>query len=278
MSATQSVMSVARACEVLGVARNASPGALRHAFRQAAKLAHPDRGGSAERFREVVEAHHVLQRAEPASKAQTGRAAAEPDPATAPSEQPRSAKSRSANPGPDPQAREARSAPPPREPPPSEARRRAAGRPPVLLPITPHLAATGGEAEHVTSDGRRLRIVLPPGLRAGDRFRAEDTEFEAIVRGDGMTIVRGDDLWITVAVDPKILSQGGRVTCDTPHGRRVVMISRKAAAQGLVRLQGQGLPPRGRHRQGHMFLRLEPGESRSAARDILRKLTGGWAA
>lgn len=254
-------MSVARACEVLGVARGASPGELRHAFRQAAKAAHPDRpGGSAERFREVVEAHHVLQRAGPAPK-ETPRRKESPG-----SERP-------------PEAAAARAEPPPRShAPPPEARRRASSRAPTLLSITPHLAATGGDVEHVMADGRRVRIVLPAGLRAGDRFRAEEDEFEVIVRGDGVTLVRGDDLWITLPVEARILSQGGRVTCDTPHGRRVVMITKKAAAQGLVRLQGQGLPPRGRHRQGHMFLRLEPAETKATARSILRRLAGGWAA
>lgn len=275
MSGTQTVMSVSRACEVLRVSRSASPGELRHAFRQAAKLAHPDRGGSTERFREVVEAHHVLQRAQPADREAPPRAAPRPSPQTGPAADPppRSEQTKASA------SEQPRAAPPPpKEPPPSQARRQASARPPVLLSISPHLAATGGEADHEAPDGRRLRIVLPAGLRAGDRFRAEDTEFEVIIRGDGVTLVRGDDLWITLPVEPKVLAQGGRVTCDTPHGRRVVMISKKAAAQGLVRLQGQGLPPRGRHRQGHMYLRLEAGEARSAAREILRKLSGGWAA
>lgn len=243
MSETQSLMTVAMACEVLKVRPGASAGELRQAFRQAAKSAHPDRpGGSAERFRLVVEAHHVLQRADTAAKPPPHRPAA---------------------------SRPAAHAAPPR--------RRAPG-PAVLLAITPHQAVVGGEIDHVLPTGRAIRIVTPPGLRAGDRFRAEDTDFEVVVRGDGVTLVRGDDLWITVAVEARILSRGGRVTVDTPHGRRMVIITAKAAAQGLVRLQGQGLPARGRHRQGHMFLRLEPAETRSMARDILRRFAGGRAA
>ena len=234
MSGTETVMTVARACELLGVRPGASAGELRHAFRQAAKAAHPDRpDGCAERFRLVVEAHHILQRAE-----------AEPQR--------------------------------PSTPPPREARR--ASSPPTPLTITPHLAANGGEIEHARTDGRRLRIALPAGLRNGDRFRAEEMDFEVLVRGDAVTVVRGDDLWITTPVDAKVLSRGGRVTIETPFGRRVAIITAKAAAQGLVRLQGQGLPPRGRHRQGHMFLRLEPAETRTMAQDILRRFTGGHAA
>src|SRR4051812_46598018 len=46
---------------LLGVGPDASEGDLRRAFREAAKLAHPDRpGGCAERFRQVVEAYRVL--------------------------------------------------------------------------------------------------------------------------------------------------------------------------------------------------------------------------
>jgi curved DNA-binding protein len=234
MSGAETVMTVARACEVLGVRLGASAGELRQAFRQAAKAAHPDRpGGCAERFRLVVEAHHVLQRAE----AQPER---------------------------------------PASPPPRESRRPRSA--PVTLSISPELAANGGEVEHVRGDGRRIRIAVPAGLRSGDRFRAEETDFEVVVRGDGVTVVRGDDIWITVAVEAKVLSRGGRVTVDTPFGRRVAIITAKAAAQGLVRLQGQGLPPRGRHRQGHLFLRLEPAETRTMAREILRRFSNGRAA
>jgi len=239
MSGTQTVMTIDAACALLGVRPGVSASDLRQAFRQAAKAAHPDRpGGDAERFRLVVEAHHILQRADAAPKPPPHRPAASPPP---------------------------------------QARRRPASAP-VVLSITPQHAVVGGEVDHVLADGRAIRIVTPPGLRAGDRFRAEDTDFEVVVRGDGVTIVRGDDLWITVQVEAKVLSRGGRITVDTPHGRRVAIITAKAAAQGMVRLQGQGLPARGRHRQGHLYLRLEPAEVRSMAQDILRRFTGGRAA
>lgn len=234
-------MTVAYACRLLGVSPGVAAGELRAAFRAAAKAAHPDRpGGDAERFRLIVEAHHVLQRA------------AEAD---------------SAEPRPEP----ARPEPKP------HSHRRPFG-PAVQLSITPHQAANGGEIEHRTGEGRQLRILVPAGLRAGDRFRAEELDFEVIIRGDGVVIVRGDDLWVTVQVEPKVLTQGGRVPVDTPLGRRVVIVTKKAAAQGIVRLQGQGLPPRGRHRQGHLFVRLEAAEARNAARDFLRRMAGGGRA
>ncbi|HPA38825.1 MAG TPA: molecular chaperone DnaJ, partial [Phenylobacterium sp.] len=54
----------------------------------------------------------------------------------------------------------------------------------------------------------------------------------------------------------------------------------KAGARGLVRLPGQGLPARGRRREGHLFLRLTPQTrtTASAARTLLRRFAAAWAA
>src|SRR5579862_4940381 len=46
---------------ILGLAPDAPPEALMGAFRSAAKSAHPDHGGDAERFRRVLEAYRLLQ-------------------------------------------------------------------------------------------------------------------------------------------------------------------------------------------------------------------------
>ena len=54
-----------------------------------------------------------------------------------------------------------------------------------------------------------------------------------------------------------------------------------AGERKLVRLVGQGLPARGQHRRGHLFLRLAPakaGQADSAARALLRRFAAAWAA
>ncbi|MEI9964864.1 MAG: DnaJ C-terminal domain-containing protein [Caulobacteraceae bacterium] len=55
-------MTVSRARQVLGAAAGADAAALAQAYRRAVKTAHPDRGGDAERLREVVDAHRLLKR------------------------------------------------------------------------------------------------------------------------------------------------------------------------------------------------------------------------
>src|SRR5690606_2243247 len=223
----------------LRVAPRAAPQELRRAYRAAVKRTHPDRpGGSAEAFRGVVEAFHVLD-----------RAPAEAPPRPAPAER-------------------------------AAWRREPSQRPPEpgLLEITPEQAANGGDIEVATGDGRRLRLRVPAGLRAGDKVRTDGRELQVVVRGDGQVIVRGDDLWITARVDPALFKRGGRLSLETPLGRRIVWITEKAAAERLVRLQGQGRPARGRHRQGHLFVRLEPGDPGPGmgAAAMRHRFTAAW--
>jgi len=152
---------------------------------------------------------------------------------------------------------------------------------PNLLSVDPLTALQGGSVEHELADGRRIRIHLPAGLRTGDAVRAGDVRLSVVLGGGPKMMVRGDDLWLSVSVAPTTLAQGGRIGLDTPLGRRIVWVTRKAGERGLVRIVGQGLPARGRHRQGDLFLRLAPaatGQADSAARTLLRQFTAAWAA
>jgi len=162
--------------------------------------------------------------------------------------------------------------------PPSVQTRRAADA--ATLNVSPTLAVQGGVLEHVLGDGRRLRITVPAGLRNGDRLRAGGELLSVAVRGDGRLIVRGDDLWVTVVLDRALMNQGGRTQVETPLGPRDIWITQKAAARGLIRLAGEGLPARGRHRQGDMFIRLQAASdtASSAARTLLRRFAAAWAA
>src|SRR5690348_9240290 len=75
----------------------------------------------------------------------------------------------------------------------------AAPRDPILE-ICPSQALEGGETEHRLPSGRVIRIALPPGLRNGDKVRAANLTLKVYVRAVEGTLVRGDDLWMTVRV------------------------------------------------------------------------------
>ncbi|HWA61184.1 MAG TPA: DnaJ domain-containing protein [Caulobacteraceae bacterium] len=210
---------------VLGLTAAAGPAELRRAFREAAKLAHPDRpGGDAERFRLVIEAYELLRAA--------GHALPAPEAADEP------------------------------------------------LTITPLMAFEGGFRNVALADGRLIRITLPAGLRHGERLRAGEAVFTIAVAADGETLVRGDDLWVTARLSPVLLAEGGRAAVETPLGRRIVWITRKAAARGLIRLEGQGLPARAGHAQGSLFIRLAADEApaEGPARQLLKRFAAAWAA
>jgi curved DNA-binding protein len=147
------------------------------------------------------------------------------------------------------------------------------------LVISPLQAWNGGAVEHRMADGRTLRIRLPVGLRNGDLVRAEGEALEVVIEArEGMT-VRGDDLWLTVSVPPRVLEEGGRVAVVTPIGRRILWVSKKAGERRLVRAPGLGLPASGRRPQGSLFVRLAPktGPLDSAARLLLRRFSAVWA-
>jgi curved DNA-binding protein len=147
------------------------------------------------------------------------------------------------------------------------------------LRIDTALAFAGGALD-LKVDARKLRLTLPAGLRAGDKVRVEDVTFQVTIAHDPDALVRGDDLWLTARLDARALAEGGRIEVTTALGPRLVWISTKAAARGLVRLPGQGLPARGQHRAGDLFLRLEAlGDgAESAARSQLKRFAAAWAA
>jgi DnaJ-class molecular chaperone with C-terminal Zn finger domain len=232
MARPRSEMTLKMAREVLGVSSLSTPSEIRAAFREAAKRAHPDAGGSDGAFRQVVEAYRRLR---------------------------------------NPLVDDGLAPPPAHRPPPTPA---------AQLVIPPQTALLGGTVEYRTADGRTLRITLPAGLRTGDKVRAGGTQLEVYVRAEDGVLVRGHDLWMTAHVSPATLRKGGRVSLDTPLGKRIVWITRKAGERGLVRLEGQGLPARGRHPRGHLFIRLAQtsGAADSAALSLLRRFAAAWAA
>jgi curved DNA-binding protein len=146
--------------------------------------------------------------------------------------------------------------------------------------VPPLVALRGGHAEAVLAGGRRQRVRIPPGVRHGETVSAAGVLVGVRFLGDEVLQARGSDLWLTVPIPATLLGEGGRVTVETPLGTKVLWISRRVAERRLIRLQGQGLPARGDHPRGHLFLRLAPDttEPESAARAQLKKFAAAWAA
>lgn len=241
-------MTPKRAREVLNAPSNADTATLARAFRVAVKACHPDReGGDAERLRQVIEAHRMLQQLQEARRQTTAAG-----PAFRPAPQP--------------------------EPRPQPALE--------TLDISVTEALFGGERRVQLLSGRALDVRLPAGLRPGETLRLSgaaggaDLHLKINVTGLPNLAVRGDDLWLKITAPLKQIDEGARLEVETPRGRRAVWLSRKAGLKRLMRLPGEGLPARGGHARGDLFLRIEPEEApaESPAKSMLRRFAATWAA
>ncbi|MFI4973494.1 MAG: DnaJ domain-containing protein [Caulobacterales bacterium] len=150
----------------------------------------------------------------------------------------------------------------------------------AFIDVPVEAAICGGRVRADLSDGRVVETEVPAGLRHGERLSIEGETFAVRIAADGDILVRGSDLWINAEVAAFLLDEGGRAVVDTPLGRKVLWITREAAKRRLIRLEGQGLPARGRHPQGSLFVRLAPedGLTESPARVQLRRFAAAWAA
>ncbi len=156
----------------------------------------------------------------------------------------------------------------------------------LRLQISVVEALFGGD-RRLTVGGREVGVKLPAGLRAGEQLRltaAGDRGADVLLQ-IGAPIepglwVRGHDLWLDLPTPPERLRQGERLEVDTPRGRRVFAIPRALPGGALVRLKGEGLPPRGRHPAGDLIVRLTVGEAvkTSAAAEKLKSFSARWAA
>ncbi|MDH4386981.1 MAG: molecular chaperone DnaJ [Caulobacter sp.] len=147
-----------------------------------------------------------------------------------------------------------------------------------VLEISPLLAFLGGQVTVDIGDRSGVTVDLPPGLRAGDRLPVDGDLVTIRVGRDPDLTLRGDDLWRSQAL-PGDAPRGGRVEVATPGGAvRNLWVGRRALAQGLLRVDGEGLPARGDRPAGDLFVTLQPAAPKeSALRRRLRAFEDAWA-
>jgi curved DNA-binding protein len=152
---------------------------------------------------------------------------------------------------------------------------------PRRLMITPEDVVLGGWRPIRLDDGRGVRLHLPVGLREGEMISVDGQVFAVSVAGGEAAAILGDHLCLTVEVEPRLLSQGGRLMVETPTGPRTLWVTERDGVRGLIRVAGQGLPPRGRYARGDLFIRLKAAPvaaPRTEAQAKLRRFTAAWAA
>jgi len=157
---------------------------------------------------------------------------------------------------------------------------------PAALPvvgITPLQAVRGGHAE-VRLGARSLKVAVAAGMRTGEHLRLKgagddggDLYLPVLIRpGEGLSVL-GDDLHMGWDVAPRLLDDGGRIEIETHAGVRGAWITRGLTGTVRLRLRDLGLPTRGAHKAGHLFVTLRPSQDApSAAEDLLARFTRVW--
>ena len=237
-------MTAGQACELLGLPMGADAAALSRAYRTAVKAAHPDRGGDAERLRQIIEAHRLLKSV--AGARMTFPPAPAPSRATAPAHQSFSLNIT---------VREA------------------------LVGGRRRVTVAGGRTLNVRLP-KGLRAGDTLRLKGMGDHGADIVASVGIQVQAGIS-VRGDDLWLEVTASADQLKAGARLEIDTPRGRRALKAPEGAAEGRPIRLKGQGLPARGRRPAGDLILKLTITAAVSAepaSKKLLRRFTARWAA
>jgi curved DNA-binding protein len=167
----------------------------------------------------------------------------------------------------------------------------------LLLNITLQQAIYGGEVvesvpalevspvhEPLSSltDMKRLRIVLPAGLRDGDKLRLTvygaarpEQLFRIHVVTEDSSRIDGNDIHATVEVEARVFFGGGRAVIATPHGPREIDIVR---GQVELVLPGLGLPATARYARGDLHLTLKAaGAARRPWAEARDEFRSKWA-
>ena len=103
-----------------------------------------------------------------------------------------------------------------------------------------------------------------------------DLYLPGLIRSAGGLSAIGDDLFMDAPAPTRVLEDGGRLEIDTHAGVRSAWLAPGQTTLRL-RLKHLGLPARGRHPQGHLFVTLRPSEDApSAAEDLLLRFSRVW--
>lgn len=278
--------------KVLGVARDASPEAIKAAYRKLARKHHPDLNpGKPEaeaRFKAVSTAHDLLSDPERRARFDRGEIDAEGQeqaPAGAYrryAEQPQGARY---DQRPDAEMfddlfsdifrtrQRAESGP-------------ALGADEAYRLAVPFLHAVQGATEQLTlPDGRVLSVKIPPGISSGQVLRlrgqggagrrggpAGDALIEVDVASDPRWRREGNDLHMTLPVSLKEAVLGGPVVVPTPSGPLRVTLPAGSDTGRQIRLRGKGIAAHGSRAAGDLFLTLSVvlGASDPALEEFLR--------
>lgn len=135
----------------------------------------------------------------------------------------------------------------------------------IACPEVPALEFShAGELLTSLTQTKSLRVTLPCGLRDGEKVRLpcegaarDEIFFKINIETEDHCRVWGDDIWMTAALDRRLLQYGGKTTIDTPHGPQDIRVDRDVPHGASLCLKGKGLPATDTASAGNLYIRLE---------------------
>lgn len=93
--------------------------------------------------------------------------------------------------------------------------------------------------------GAPLRVNVPPGAKTGDRLKLTEHGWTVRVRVDlGEFKLEGRDVRMTAKATPWEAALGAEITVQAPHARLRLRIPPGTQSHQMLRIRGQGLPPK----------------------------------
>ena len=281
--------------KVLGVARDATPDAIKAAYRKLARRHHPDlnpgKPEAEQRFKAVSAANDLLSDPDKRARFDRGELDSEgQEQRPAGSYRQQAEQPQGARYGQRPEAevfddlfadifaqrRRAEAGP-----------RR--GRDETYRLAVPFLHAVEGATESLTlPDGRSLSVKIPPGVESGQvlRLRAQggagrdggpagDALIELDVTGSAVFRRDGVNLHLTLPVTVQEAVLGGAILVPTPGGQLRVTLPAGSDSGRLIRLRGKGIAAHGTRAAGDLLLTLSIaiGTPDAALEEFLRHWT-----
>lgn len=121
-----------------------------------------------------------------------------------------------------------------------------------------------GAARALQTDGRRVEVRIPAGVKTGSKVRVAGAGPEGLdlyliveVAEDARFEREGDDLRTTATIDVFTAALGGEVEVETPEGKVKLKIPAGTQPEQVFRLAGRGMPRLKSAQKGDLFVRVK---------------------
>lgn len=153
------------------------------------------------------------------------------------------------------------------------------------LPIEFLEAAKGCEKQILLSDGQKLKVKIPAGVREGSKIRLRGKGHPGVAGGRAGDLIimtqvndhpefrrEGDDIHLDISVPLLQALKGGTMKVKTISGSVEMKIPEGAQGGQTLRLKDKGVPNLKTKKPGHQYLHLQIQLPKNLSKDAIKRL------